>query len=176
MLTGLGAEQRLITHFGAVEHEGVENLAGRATVVALGIAAQVRIAIAQSIAVGEPPDLEMLADHAAGRTIAIDERIGVGAGVVVGLVVPTGRTDAKAHAVLVHHIELGEQVDAVGDVGAGLAEVVVAVVAVGGAEHALIGALGAHAIVVLDGVIEADSPVFATAIQFEGMGGRQARY
>ncbi|MNQ39972.1 hypothetical protein D3C85_536110 [compost metagenome] len=171
VLAGLDAEQRLLAHFGAVEHEGVENLAGRPAVVALGIVAQVAAAEHVAIVGGERPDLEMLADHAAGGAIAVDERIGVGAGVVVGLVVPGSGADAEAHRVLVDHVQLGQQVDAIGDVGPGLAEVVVAVVAVRGTQHALVGALGPHAVVVLHGVVETGGPVFVAEIQFDGLHG-----
>ncbi|MNQ74521.1 hypothetical protein D3C85_892800 [compost metagenome] len=171
VLAKLEAQQRLFADFGVVEQEGIENLAGRAAVVALGVVAQMRAAKN-----GRGWRVTAPSRNRRKLVVAVDERIGIGAGIVIGLVVPARGADAEAHAVLVDHVELGQQVDPVGDIGAGLAEVVVAVVAVGGAEHALVGALGAHAIVVLDGVIESDSPVFATGIQFEGMGGRQARY
>ncbi|MOA58634.1 hypothetical protein D3C78_1830600 [compost metagenome] len=42
VLAGLYAKQGFFPHFGAVEHESIENLSGRAAVVALGIVAQVR--------------------------------------------------------------------------------------------------------------------------------------
>ncbi|MOA13310.1 hypothetical protein D3C78_1333570 [compost metagenome] len=133
------------------------------------------MAAAEHVAIvgGERPDLEMLADHAAGGAIAVDERIGVGAGVVVGLVVPGSGADAEAHRVLVDHVQLGQQVDAVGDVGPGLAEVVVAVVVVRRGQHALVGTFGTHAVVVLHGVVETNSPVFAAGIHLEGLGCRQ---
>ncbi|MCY1410254.1 hypothetical protein D9M71_256200 [compost metagenome] len=106
-------------------------------------------------------------------TVAIDERVAVGTGVVVGLVVPAGSADAKTGVALIHHIQLGQQVDPVGDVGAGLAEVVVTVVAVGRAQHALVGAFRAHAIIVFDGIVQAHGPVFIAGLDFNGLGGGQ---
>ncbi|MNH20572.1 hypothetical protein D3C79_803480 [compost metagenome] len=103
-------------------------------------------------------------------TVAVDERVGVGAGVVIGLVVPTGGADTKAHVALVDHVQFCEQVHAIGDRGPGLAEVVVAVVVVGGRQQALVGAFGAHAIVVLDRVIQAHGPVFTAGIDLKRLG------
>ncbi|MOA52860.1 hypothetical protein D3C78_1762240 [compost metagenome] len=42
VLAGLDAEQGLFTHFSAVEHESIENLAGRTAVIALSVTTQVR--------------------------------------------------------------------------------------------------------------------------------------
>ncbi|MNG27763.1 hypothetical protein D3C84_1129290 [compost metagenome] len=44
VLADLEAEQGLLAYFGAVEHEGIENLARRSAVIALGISAQMRAA------------------------------------------------------------------------------------------------------------------------------------
>ncbi|MNZ74870.1 hypothetical protein D3C78_933320 [compost metagenome] len=167
VLADLGAEHRLLTHFGLVEHEGVEDFAGGAAVVALRIVAQVRAAQRNAGA----RQAEQARVDARLVAVAVDERIGIGTGVVVGLVVPAGGADAKAHRLLVDHVQFGQQVDAIGDVGPGLAEVVVAVVVVRRGQHALVGALGAHTVVVLDGVVEAHGPVLTAGIDLEGLGG-----
>ncbi|MNM74542.1 hypothetical protein D3C81_863060 [compost metagenome] len=169
VLAQLGTDLRFVTDFAAHEHESIEHFAGRAAVVALGIVAQVRAAQRHA---GARQAIEAGID-AGLVTVAVDERVAVGTGVVVGLVVPTGGADTKAGVALVDHVQLGQQVDAVGDVGTGLAEVVVTVVAVGGAEQALVGAFGTHAIVVLDGIVEANGPVFVAGVDFERLGARQ---
>ncbi|MNF85761.1 hypothetical protein D3C84_681700 [compost metagenome] len=171
VLTSLDAEHRLLAHFGAVEHEGIEDFARRTAVVALGIVAQVRAAVADVVTV-DPCQARVVGDQARTRIVAVDERVGVGAGVVIGLVVPAGGADAKAHGVLVDHVHFGQQIDTVGDVGPGLAEVVVAVVIVRRSQHAFVGAFGAHAIVVLDGVIHADVPVRIPRLDLDRMGRR----
>ncbi|MNE59378.1 hypothetical protein D3C80_1544650 [compost metagenome] len=106
--------------------------------------------------------------------VAVGKRVGVGAGVVIGLVVPARRADTKTGLVLIDHIQLGQQVDTVGDIGPGLAEIVVTVVTVRRTEHTFIGTLGAHAVVVLDGVVETHGPVFTASVQFQGIGRRKA--
>ncbi|MCY1507555.1 hypothetical protein D9M68_418360 [compost metagenome] len=162
VLAGLDAEHRLFADLGAVEHEGVEDFAGRAAVVALGIVGQVRAA--QHCIVGAG-----LAGNAGEGLVAVDEGVRVGTGIVVGLVVPAGGTDPEALVALVDHVQLGQQVDAVGDVGAGTTEVVVAVVVVRRGQHALVCALGANAVVVLHGVVEANRPVRIPGIDLEGL-------
>ncbi|MNI38210.1 hypothetical protein D3C73_923420 [compost metagenome] len=171
VLAGLDAEYRFFANFGAVEHEGVEDFAGRAGVVALGIVAQVRAAGAD-VVIGDARQTRIVGDQARSRTVAVDERVGIGASVFVSLVVPAGGADAKAHVVLIDHVHLGQQVDAVGDVGAGLAEVVIAIVVVRRGQHALVGAFGTHAVVVLHGVIQAHGPVRVTRLDLRRMGHR----
>ncbi|MCY1399845.1 hypothetical protein D9M71_149130 [compost metagenome] len=160
VLAGLDVELRFLADLGAPEHEGIEDLAGRTVVVALGVVAQVRAAEGRIAGA-------RLADDAGEGVVAVDEGVGVGPGVLVGLVVPAGGADAEALLALVDHVQLGEQVDAVGDVGSRLAEVVVAVVVVRGVQHALVGTFGTHAVVVLDGVVEAHRPVGVAGVDFE---------
>ncbi|MNJ35942.1 hypothetical protein D3C77_307100 [compost metagenome] len=166
VLAQLAAQLRVLTDVGAHEHECIEHFAGRAAVVALGVVAQVRAAQWRA---GTWQAIEARVD-AGGVTVAVDERVGIGAGVVIGLVVPTGGTDTKAHVALVDHVQLGEQVYPVGDVGTGLAKVVVAIVVVRRGEHALVGAFSANAVVVLDGVVQAHGPVFTAGIDFKRLG------
>ncbi|MNZ55986.1 hypothetical protein D3C78_739220 [compost metagenome] len=169
VLTQLAAQLRAFADFGAHEHERIEHFTRRAAVIALGIVAQVRAAQRRA---GARQTVEARND-AGTVAVAVDERVGIGAGVVVSLVIPAGGADAKAHAALVDHIQLGQQVDAVGDVGTGFAKVVIAVVVVRRCQHALVGAFGAYAVVVLDGVVQAHGPVFVTGIDFERLGARQ---
>ncbi|MNO60583.1 hypothetical protein D3C76_512020 [compost metagenome] len=167
VLAGLDVDLRFVADLGAPEREGIEDLAGRTAVVALGVIAQVRTAEARIGGAG-------LADDSREVTIAVDERVGAGAGVLVGPVVPGGGADTHALVAAVDHVQFGQQVDTVGDVGARLAEVVVAIVVVRRPQHALVGALGTHAVVVLDGVVEAHRPVGVARIDFEGLHARRA--
>ncbi|MNF62326.1 hypothetical protein D3C84_440050 [compost metagenome] len=171
VLAGLGAEHRLFTDFSAVEHEGVEDFTRRTGVVTRGIVAQVRAAIAD-VVIDDPGQAWIVGDQARTCIVAVDERVGIGADVLIGLVVPAGGADAKAHGVFEDHIHLGQQVDAIGDVGPGLAEVVVAVVVVRRCQHALVGAFSANTVVVLDGVIHAYVPVRVARIDLDRMGRR----
>ncbi|MCY1235413.1 hypothetical protein D9M72_480280 [compost metagenome] len=170
VLAGLDAEHRLLAHFGAVEHEGIEDFPGRTGVVTLGVVAQVRTAIAD-VVVGDTGQARVVGDQARACIIAVDERVGVGTGVLIGFVVPTGGADTKAHFLFINNIHLGQQVDTVGDVGPGLTEVVITIVVVRRAEHALVGAFGAYAVVVLDGVVQAHRPIRATGIELERVAG-----
>ncbi|MNF77342.1 hypothetical protein D3C84_594840 [compost metagenome] len=154
VLTSLDAEQGLLADFGAVEHEGIENFTRRPVVIALGIVAQVRAAIT-NVVVGDTGQAWVVENQPRGIAIAVDERVGIRAGILIGLVIPTGGADAKTHVLFVNNVHLGQQVDPVGDVGARLAKVVIAVVVVRRAEHALVGAFGTYAVVVLDGVVQA---------------------
>ncbi|MND41826.1 hypothetical protein D3C80_325820 [compost metagenome] len=170
VLASLDTQQGLFANLGVVEHEGIEDFTGRPAVVTLGIVAQVRAAENGRCrrTSAKPGDRRKF-------IVAIHERVGVRTGIFISLVVPTGGADTKAHLALVDHIQFGQQVDTVGDVGAGLAEVVITVVAIGCAQNALVGTFRTHAIVVLDGVVETDRPVLATGIQLESVGSRQAR-
>ncbi len=127
VLAQLGADLRGLADFTAEEHEGIQHFTGRAAVVTLGVVAQVRAAQRHT---GAGQAIEAGVD-AGLVTVAVDERVAIGAGVVIGLVVPAGGADAQPGVALVDHVQFGQQVDPVGDVGAGLAEVVVTVVAVG---------------------------------------------
>src|SRR5690606_31630454 len=91
-----------------------------------------------------------------------------------GIVVPAGGTDAETLVTLVDHIQLGQQIDTVGNVGTSLAKVVVTVVVVRCAQHGLVGTFGAHTVVVLDGVIEANGPVLTASINLERLSRRRA--
>ncbi|MNF56120.1 hypothetical protein D3C84_376000 [compost metagenome] len=170
VLAGLDTELGVVAHLGVVEHEGIEDFAGRPAVVALGIVAQVRAAENGRCrrTSAKPGDRRKF-------IVAVHERVGVRTGIFISLVVPTRGADTKAHLALVDHIQFGQQVDTVGDVGAGLAEVVITVVAVGRPQNALVGTLRTHAIVVLDSVVETNGPVFAARIQLDSVGGRQGR-
>ncbi|MNK96433.1 hypothetical protein D3C87_1167120 [compost metagenome] len=167
MLAYLDPEQRFVAHFHVVEHEGIEQLAGGAMVVAIRIVAQMTVARHR----GQP-------DDAGAGAVAVDEGVLVSADVAVGIVIPAGGADAKAGVALVHHIQLGQQIEAGGDGIAGILEVVVPVVVVRGGKHPRIGTLGAHAVVELAGVVEANGPVFTLCVDFDRLnaGHEDGRY
>ncbi|MNN73933.1 hypothetical protein D3C81_1900910 [compost metagenome] len=102
------------------------------------------------------------------------ERVGIGAHIVIGMVIPTGGTDTKAHILLVDHVQLGQQIDPLGHCTANT-EVLVAVVEVGGVGDLRILTFHPLTITGLEGVIEAHSPVFTTIAEFKSMGGRHGR-
>ena len=160
MLTYLDPEQGLVTQLHVVEHEGVEQLAGGAMVIAVGIVAQMTVARHRG-----------LPDDAGAGAVAVDEGVLVSADVAIGVVIPAGGADAKAGVALVHHVQLGQQIEAGGDGIAGILEVVIPIVVVRGGEHPLVGTLGAHAVVELAGVVEANGPLFASGIDFDRLNG-----
>ncbi|MNC13497.1 hypothetical protein D3C75_612460 [compost metagenome] len=160
VLAYLDPEQGFVTHLHVVEHEGIEQLAGGAMVVAIRIVAQMTVARHR----GQP-------DDAGAGAVAVDEGVLVSADVAVGIVIPAGGADAKAGVALVHHVQLGQQIEAGGDGIAGILEVVIPIVVVRGGEHPLVGTLGAHAVVELAGVVEANGPLFASGIDFDRLNG-----
>ncbi|MNL22223.1 hypothetical protein D3C87_1435560 [compost metagenome] len=135
---------------------------------------QVATAIAD-IVLGDRGQARIVLDQARRLAITVTEGIGTGADVVIRLVIPARSTDAKALAALVNHIQLGQQVNTIGNIGAGSSEVIVTVVAVRCPQRALVRIFGAHTVVVLDGVIKTHLPVRVAGIQFEGMGCRHGR-
>ena len=88
--------------------------------------------------------------------------------VVVALVVPRRRADAKAHAALVDEIELRQQVDAVVDDVAAV-ELVVGLVAVGRIGDLRVLAVCAYAHVVAHGVVPARGEVRVAGPDFDGV-------
>ncbi|MNO84104.1 hypothetical protein D3C76_754350 [compost metagenome] len=174
MLAQLGAEHRFLTDIGAVEHKGIENFAGRTVVITVGV-------IAQPVLVGAMT-VERITRRDATCRIGRDQvariaclswkGVGIGTDIVVGMVVPTGGTDPKAHFSLEDHIELGQQIDPLGHCTADT-EILVAVVVVGGIGDLRVLPFHALAVAGLEGVIKANGPVFAAGVELEGMGSRQ---
>ncbi|MNZ13117.1 hypothetical protein D3C78_300060 [compost metagenome] len=148
MAAELGAEQGLLAEFHAAEDKGVEELGRRTIVVTVGVAAdapRIRAAIVELV----------------GRRVEA-------ADLVIGVVVPAVAADAKAHPLLVHHVQFGQQVDALRHRAAG-GKVAVAVVVVEGVGQLGVGAFHPLGVVQLEGVVETHGPVLAARVELEGL-------
>ncbi|MNO92380.1 hypothetical protein D3C76_839520 [compost metagenome] len=171
----LGAEHRLLADLGAVEHEGIEDLAGGTVVITICVAAQAMLAgrvAVQRIAGLDRPGLPRR-DQVAGIVRLPWKRVGIGADIVIGMVVPARGTDPKTHLALIDHVQLGQQVDPLGHRTADT-EILVTVVVVGGAGNLRILAFHPLTVTGLQGVIETHGPIL-TITEFKGLGSRHGR-
>ncbi|MNH33402.1 hypothetical protein D3C79_939140 [compost metagenome] len=85
------------------------------------------------------------------------------------MVVPAGGADAHAHAALIDDIQLGEQVQALGN-RATHTVILVAVIEIGGAGDLGVFAFDPLAIAQLGGVVEAHAPVGVGDVQLKCLG------
>ncbi|MCY1299161.1 hypothetical protein D9M70_486790 [compost metagenome] len=175
MLAQLCTEYRLLAHLGAVEDKGIEDFTGRTVVIAIGITAQPVLLC--NLAAQRIPGLNRAARCGAGcnqvtRIARLPGKgVGTGAHIVIGMVVPTGGADTKAHFPLVRHVQFGEQVDPLGH-RATDTEILIAVIEVGGAGDLRVLTFHPLTITGLEGVIETHGPPFTAIAKFESLGSR----
>ncbi|MNM86823.1 hypothetical protein D3C81_989870 [compost metagenome] len=170
----LAAQHRLVADLGVVEHEGVEKLARRPIVVTVAVTAQAMVvgrATGQHGTCGQATG-RARQHQVAGIALLAGKRVGIRPHVVIGMVVPAGGADPHAHAALVNDIQFGEQVQTLRDRAAD-AEVLVAVVEVGGAGNLGVFAFDPLAVAQLGGVVEAHVPVGVGEVQLECLGSRR---
>ncbi|MNY11059.1 hypothetical protein D3C86_1440670 [compost metagenome] len=146
----LGIEQRLFADVRTGEDKGIEDFGRRPVVVTIGVTADVA-RVRHSV-------VELV-----GRRI-------VAADIVIGVVVPTVGTDAKAVFLLVSQIQFGQYVHTLGHRTA-RREVAVAVVVVPGIGQLAVGDFHPLGVVELQGVVETHRQILVARIDLHGLHG-----